>query len=334
MEDCRDICTSLGLKALKLSIPRAVRAGHSVTLGCEYDLDEAQLYSVKWYREQEEFFRYVPKEEPPTRVFTTSGLQVDISVSNANSVTLLSVNRDISGQFQCEVSADAPLFHTQSMSALMTVVDKHNEFELNEFVRRIFHFHTLNHLCLVADTQLIAAESPIRLTLNETVTPHTNPGYSFPVVPAGVPLVTVDKTGLEQGRPLIADCHAPPSHPAANITFFVNDEKVPGYTSEWTTSGSDQLDQKSARLELTGVGGSWDPLRITCEASLFKLYHAKSVEVQVRPDTPQPASVLLMETSSNIISIYFEHFSRAAVYLVRHTGLVGVDLAEGVPTRL
>uniref|UniRef100_A0AAR5P6H8 Ig-like domain-containing protein n=1 Tax=Dendroctonus ponderosae TaxID=77166 RepID=A0AAR5P6H8_DENPD len=237
----QNICASLGLKALKLSIPRAVRAGHSVTLGCEYDLDEAQLYSVKWYREQEEFFRYVPKEEPPTRVFTTSGLQVDISVSNANSVTLLSVNRDISGQFQCEVSADAPLFHTQSMSALMTVV----------------------------------------------------------VVPAGVPLVTVDKTGLEQGRPLIADCHAPPSHPAANITFFVNDEKVPGYTSEWTTSGSDQLDQKSARLELTGVGGSWDPLRITCEASLFKLYHAKSVEVQVRPDTPQPASVLLMETSSN-----------------------------------
>ncbi|ENN79474.1 hypothetical protein YQE_04118, partial [Dendroctonus ponderosae] len=118
-----DICASLGLKALKLSIPRAVRAGHSVTLGCEYDLDEAQLYSVKWYREQEEFFRYVPKEEPPTRVFTTSGLQVDISVSNANSVTLLSVNRDISGQFQCEVSADAPLFHTQSMSALMTVVE-------------------------------------------------------------------------------------------------------------------------------------------------------------------------------------------------------------------
>ncbi|CAG9764527.1 unnamed protein product [Ceutorhynchus assimilis] len=45
------------------------------------------------------------------------------------------------------------------------------------------------------------------------------------VVPAGVPLVMVDKTGLEHGRPLIADCHAPPSHPAANITFFVNDEK-------------------------------------------------------------------------------------------------------------
>lgn len=86
-----------------------------------------------------------------------------------------------------------------------------------------FSLHTLNHLCLSADTHPLAAETPIKLMLNETVTFH---GYSFAVVPAGVPLVIVDKTGLDQGRPLIAECHAPPSHPPANITFFVNDEKV------------------------------------------------------------------------------------------------------------
>lgn len=129
---------------MKLNIPRAVRAGHSVTLGCEYDLEGAQLYSVKWYRENDEFYRYVPKEEPPTRVFMIQGLRVDVSdriviikrikttthllfqvsVSDAHNVTLLSVGRDISGQFQCEVSADAPLFHTQLMSAPMTVAGK------------------------------------------------------------------------------------------------------------------------------------------------------------------------------------------------------------------
>lgn len=74
---------------------------------------------------------------------------------------------------------------------------------------------------------------------------------------------------------------------------------MPGYTSEWTTSTEDQLEQKNARLELTGVGGSWDPLRIMCEASLFRLYRAKSLEVEVKPDAPHPASVLLMGASSS-----------------------------------
>nr|CAI5828558.1 unnamed protein product [Callosobruchus analis] len=50
---------------------------HSVTLYCEYDLEGAPLYSVKWYRDGDEFYRYVPKEEPPTRVFPLPGLRVD-----------------------------------------------------------------------------------------------------------------------------------------------------------------------------------------------------------------------------------------------------------------
>lgn len=64
---------------MRLNIPRAVRVGHSVILGCEYDLEGAALYSVKWYRNSEEFYRYVPKEEPPFRVFNLPGLQVDVS---------------------------------------------------------------------------------------------------------------------------------------------------------------------------------------------------------------------------------------------------------------
>lgn len=69
------------LKGMRLNVPRAVRAGHSVTLGCEYDLEGAQLYSVKWYRENDEFYRYVPKEEPPIRVFPIQGIRVDVSIN-------------------------------------------------------------------------------------------------------------------------------------------------------------------------------------------------------------------------------------------------------------
>ncbi|KAJ8916310.1 hypothetical protein NQ315_005005 [Exocentrus adspersus] len=75
--DHNGICSSRSLKGMRLNVPRAVRAGHSVTLSCEYDLEDAPLYSVKWYRDNDEFYRYVPKEAPPTRVFSLPGLHVD-----------------------------------------------------------------------------------------------------------------------------------------------------------------------------------------------------------------------------------------------------------------
>lgn len=68
------------LRGVTVTVPRAVRAGHSVTLECDYDLENAALYSVKWYRGSDEFYRFVPKEEPPTRVFPLPGLKVDVSI--------------------------------------------------------------------------------------------------------------------------------------------------------------------------------------------------------------------------------------------------------------
>lgn len=37
------------------------------------------MYSVRWYFEGEEFYRYVPKESPPARVFPVLGITVDVS---------------------------------------------------------------------------------------------------------------------------------------------------------------------------------------------------------------------------------------------------------------
>ncbi|CAH0551329.1 unnamed protein product [Brassicogethes aeneus] len=82
------ICSCKSLKGMRLNVPRAIRVGHSVTLGCEYDLEEAPLYSVKWYRDGDEFYRYVPKEAPPTRVFTLSGLHVDVSIVTDNAAAM------------------------------------------------------------------------------------------------------------------------------------------------------------------------------------------------------------------------------------------------------
>ncbi|XP_059611092.1 uncharacterized protein LOC132258014 [Phlebotomus argentipes] len=111
----------LCLKDLKISVPEAVADGDTVTLSCQYDLENDALYLVRWYRDAEEFYRYVPKEEPPARVFEIAGVSVDLKKSDANNVTIRSLTRNHTGTYQCEVSADAPLFHTEHQSAKMMV---------------------------------------------------------------------------------------------------------------------------------------------------------------------------------------------------------------------
>lgn len=60
--------------------PEAVRVGDDVTLACDYDLEGVALYSIRWYRYEEEFYRYLPKESPPTKVFPVKHVQVDVSI--------------------------------------------------------------------------------------------------------------------------------------------------------------------------------------------------------------------------------------------------------------
>lgn len=47
-----------------------------------YDNDEEMeetLYSVKWYKDGEEFYRYVPRANPPQSSYTFDGIKVDVS---------------------------------------------------------------------------------------------------------------------------------------------------------------------------------------------------------------------------------------------------------------
>ncbi|CAG4962942.1 unnamed protein product [Parnassius apollo] len=113
------------LRNLSISVPRAVLSGEgqSALLRCSYDLEGAALYSIRWYRAEIEFYRYVPREMPPTMVFPLPGASVDLAQSDHQQVRLVNMNRRMSGDYQCEVSADAPLFHTDIKSAPLTVVD-------------------------------------------------------------------------------------------------------------------------------------------------------------------------------------------------------------------
>lgn len=48
-------------------------------MACLYQVHQSEIYSVKWYRGTQEFYRYSPLESPTTRVTPVNGIKVDVS---------------------------------------------------------------------------------------------------------------------------------------------------------------------------------------------------------------------------------------------------------------
>ena len=63
--------------SLNFSLPPVL--GQSAQLGCQYSLANSSLYSVKWYKNGQEFFRYMPSMARTFEVFHVSGVSLDVS---------------------------------------------------------------------------------------------------------------------------------------------------------------------------------------------------------------------------------------------------------------
>ena len=69
------------MRLVRLSVPSYKFVGESAVLRCLYDLEREQLYSVKWYKDGDEFFRYIPGDRDQTvTVFRLPGVNVDVSI--------------------------------------------------------------------------------------------------------------------------------------------------------------------------------------------------------------------------------------------------------------
>jgi len=68
-----------GLKDVRVISPGAVRVGEPIKLECQFDTEGDQLYAVKWYRGNKEFYRFMPKETPQSKVYNSSGIKVNVS---------------------------------------------------------------------------------------------------------------------------------------------------------------------------------------------------------------------------------------------------------------
>ena len=64
----------------ELRVPGHAIEGGQALLGCLFDLENDPLYSVKWYKDDREFYRYVPSNSEQTSYFHAPGVIVNVSL--------------------------------------------------------------------------------------------------------------------------------------------------------------------------------------------------------------------------------------------------------------
>uniref|UniRef100_A0A1A9VNU2 Ig-like domain-containing protein n=1 Tax=Glossina austeni TaxID=7395 RepID=A0A1A9VNU2_GLOAU len=80
------------------------------------------LYAIKWYKDNEEFYRYVPKAKPPKTSYRVDGVQVIEEHSDSSRVLLKGLTINSTGLYRCEISAEAPNFSSVEAEGHMDVV--------------------------------------------------------------------------------------------------------------------------------------------------------------------------------------------------------------------
>lgn len=104
--------TNNGTIHLQIVPPVALHGDH-MDIRCNYDLEHA-IYSIKFYKDGSEFYRYIPRDEHPVRIFAVRGVRVQQTEHFHNWVRLLAVDEGTQGVFKCEVSSEGPSFETYS----------------------------------------------------------------------------------------------------------------------------------------------------------------------------------------------------------------------------
>ncbi|KAH8383335.1 hypothetical protein KR009_008026 [Drosophila setifemur] len=310
--------------------PPAVRRGQSVALRCDYQLDGAPLYSIKFYRGQMEFYRYTPGEYPHTKVFQYPGIRVDVSWmpfgdvqgfdemkfrsfsvslqesgSNATLVLIRNVSFGLSGQFSCEVTADAPLYSTATAYAQMQVVE----------------------------------------------------------FPEKRPLLFTEHTRYEPGDVLRANCSTPPSRPRAELRFTINNVPVTTEETQYIRTVDNLIASRlSLKIQLQaihfvaglsahgngnsngngnlnanglsnavhtgggGAGGGGGGLILRCTAQIGDLYQEyKEIELGTPQKDPVPARVTL--SSNTGLSSFLDYFGKSSAPPSNWRGAVSICLA-------
>ncbi|KAL1502678.1 hypothetical protein ABEB36_007791 [Hypothenemus hampei] len=115
------------VRLTNMTVPPVQDVRSEMPLHCQFDMDNEQLYAVKWYKDDNEFFRYTPSSTSDIiTTYDVEGVTVDLYRSKCDHVScnlwLKNVKKpQTSGAYRCEVSTEAPSFFSASKTHYVTV---------------------------------------------------------------------------------------------------------------------------------------------------------------------------------------------------------------------
>lgn len=75
---------------LHVNIPAVLLRGEKGSLACDFDLGNDRLYSVTWYKDHDEIYRYVPRAaNNPKHSYLVDGVHVDVSSAHCSVLRVL-----------------------------------------------------------------------------------------------------------------------------------------------------------------------------------------------------------------------------------------------------
>lgn len=116
-----------GLNITKMIAPEiADPRQNKMQLQCHFTMGSEELYAVKWYKDDNEFFRYTPSQPPYVLKFPVSGVKVvtkeSVCTRGRCDLVLTELNtKNTTGEYRCEVSSEAPAFRIASRTMNVTV---------------------------------------------------------------------------------------------------------------------------------------------------------------------------------------------------------------------
>ncbi|KAK5644161.1 hypothetical protein RI129_008006 [Pyrocoelia pectoralis] len=98
-----------------MTAPVVADTRNVMELDCHFDMEAEELYAVKWYKDDQEFFRYMPHQQPHIVTFPVSGVYLaPFSTECGRQHCKLQLTRlsrhHSSGAYRCEISTEAPTF--------------------------------------------------------------------------------------------------------------------------------------------------------------------------------------------------------------------------------
>ncbi|XP_003738721.1 uncharacterized protein LOC100897812 [Galendromus occidentalis] len=113
------------LSAAHLTLPQDPVVGSEVKMACTFELaSDEQVYSIKWFKDEQLFVTATPADQPPLKVLDLPGINVDRKLTAYNKLVLKRVELETSGNYRCLVSLDGPSFATARSTKYLKVVRK------------------------------------------------------------------------------------------------------------------------------------------------------------------------------------------------------------------